>query len=109
VELSIATSDCVVVRRGRICGTERNVQGSVVASESCKIFRHQVNRIDSSVDGRTECDGNGGERSTSTRSSTSSRVWWRENHKLEYEPTATNVADLLTKPLGGNKIAQLRA
>jgi hypothetical protein len=28
--------------------------------------------------------------------------------KLEYEPTATNVADLLTKPLGGNKIAQLR-
>jgi hypothetical protein len=28
--------------------------------------------------------------------------------KLEYEPTASNVADLLTKPLGGNKIAQLR-
>jgi hypothetical protein len=28
--------------------------------------------------------------------------------KLEYEPTVTNVADLLTKPLGGNEIAQLR-
>jgi hypothetical protein len=33
-----------------------------------------------------------------------------ENKKIElkYHPTATNVADLLTKSLGGNKIAQLR-
>ena len=29
--------------------------------------------------------------------------------ELEYHPTATNVADMMTKPLGGNKIAQLRS
>jgi hypothetical protein len=27
---------------------------------------------------------------------------------LEYHPAATNIADMLTKPLGGNKIRQLR-
>lgn len=28
--------------------------------------------------------------------------------KLNYHPTATNIADMLTKPLGGNKIQELR-
>lgn len=28
--------------------------------------------------------------------------------KLKYQPTETNIADMLTKPLGGNKIQQLR-
>lgn len=28
--------------------------------------------------------------------------------KLEYFPTSTNIADMLTKPMGGNKIKQLR-